>query len=62
MSESIHPQVRIGHAHLRVADLERATDFYREVLGFDVVVCGSEYGVQAGFQASTSCCPFSKAP
>jgi catechol 2,3-dioxygenase-like lactoylglutathione lyase family enzyme len=31
-----HPNVHIGHVHLRVADLERATAFYREVLGFDV--------------------------
>ncbi len=49
MSESIHPGVRIGHAHLRVADLKRATDFYHEVLGFDVVVYGPEYGVEAAF-------------
>jgi catechol 2,3-dioxygenase len=49
VSESIHPQVRIGHAHLRVADLERATNFYHEVLGFDVVVYGPEYGVEAAF-------------
>ena len=27
MSEPIHPEVRIGHAHLRVGDLERATAF-----------------------------------
>jgi catechol 2,3-dioxygenase len=49
VSESIHPGVRIGHAHLKVADLKRATDFYHEVLGFDVVVYGPEYGVQAAF-------------
>ena len=29
VSEPIHPQVRIGHAHLKVADLRRATAFYR---------------------------------
>jgi catechol 2,3-dioxygenase len=28
---------RIGHIHLRVADLQQAADFYHEVLGFDVV-------------------------
>jgi catechol 2,3-dioxygenase len=27
---------RIGHVHLKVADLERAVAFYRDVLGFDV--------------------------
>ncbi|HUF55962.1 MAG TPA: VOC family protein [Thermohalobaculum sp.] len=30
------PETRIGHVHLRVADLERAIDFYCGVLGFDV--------------------------
>lgn len=28
------PGVRVGHVHLRVADLERAIVFYRDVLGF----------------------------
>ena len=32
----IHPQVRIGHVHLKVADLERSLEFYRDVLGFEV--------------------------
>ena len=31
---AIHPQVRIGHIHLKVADLERALAFYCGVLGF----------------------------
>lgn len=34
---SIHAGVRIGHVHLKVADLERAIGFYHAVLGFDVV-------------------------
>jgi catechol 2,3-dioxygenase len=34
--EPIHPAVRVGHVHLRVADLDRATAFYREALGFAV--------------------------
>jgi catechol 2,3-dioxygenase len=33
----IDPRVRIGHAHLKVADLERALAFYRGVLGFEVM-------------------------
>src|SRR3954462_15784826 len=33
---TIHPGVRIGHVHLKVADLERALTFYRDVLGFEV--------------------------
>jgi catechol 2,3-dioxygenase len=39
----LHPAVRIGHVHLRVADLDRATSFYRDVLGFDVIVYGSDH-------------------
>lgn len=30
------PQVRIGHVHLKVSDLERSIAFYEGVLGFDV--------------------------
>ena len=40
MSESVHPEVRIGHVHLKVADLKRATDFYHNVLGFDITMYG----------------------
>jgi len=32
----VDPQVRIGHVHLKVADLDRALDFYHGVLGFEV--------------------------
>ncbi|MCU1286423.1 MAG: catE [Acidobacteriales bacterium] len=35
-AKPIHPQVRIGHVHLKVADLERALRFYRDVLRFEV--------------------------
>jgi catechol 2,3-dioxygenase len=41
----LHPDVRIGHVHLRVADLERATAFYRDVLGFDVIAYGPDLGL-----------------
>jgi catechol 2,3-dioxygenase len=34
--KAIHPHVRIGHVHLKVADLERAIAFYRDVLGFEL--------------------------
>lgn len=34
--KTIHPGVRIGHVHLKVADLDRALKFYRDVLGFEV--------------------------
>jgi catechol 2,3-dioxygenase len=39
-------QVRIGHIHLKVADLERSLVFYRDVLGFSVT---QRYGRQAVF-------------
>ena len=29
-----HPSV--GHVHLKVADLDRAIAFYRDILGFDL--------------------------
>jgi catechol 2,3-dioxygenase len=32
----LHPDVRIGHVHLKVADLDRALAFYRGVLGFQL--------------------------
>lgn len=50
MSEPVHPEVRIGHAHLKVADLRRATDFYHDVLGFEVTMYGpDELGVEMAF-------------
>ena len=37
---------RIGHVHLKVADLTRALTFYRDLLGFTVMTL---YGDQAAF-------------
>ena len=34
--KSIDPDVRIGHVHLKVANLDRALHFYCDVLGFDL--------------------------
>ena len=48
-SRPIHPDVRIGHVHLKVADLERAIGFYRDVLGFQVT---QRHGTQAAFLAA----------
>ena len=42
----IDPGVRIGHVHLKVADLQRALDFYCGVLGFELT---QTYGDQAAF-------------
>jgi catechol 2,3-dioxygenase len=36
MSQPIDPRVTIGHVHLKVADLDRALDFYCGVLGFEL--------------------------
>ena len=33
----IDPEVRIGHVHLRTADIDRIRDFYVGTMGFDVV-------------------------
>jgi catechol 2,3-dioxygenase len=45
-SYTIPPGADIGHVHLKVADLERALAFYRDVLGFELT---SRYGPQAAF-------------
>jgi catechol 2,3-dioxygenase len=34
---SVHPEVRVGHIHLKVADLERSLAFYHDLLGFEVM-------------------------
>ena len=36
MNYTIPTGTRIGHIHLKVADLERALKFYRDLLGFEV--------------------------
>ncbi|MBN8597272.1 MAG: VOC family protein [Planctomycetes bacterium] len=43
---AIDPGVRIGHVHLKVADIERSLAFYRDVLGFEVT---QRYGPDAVF-------------
>src|SRR3984893_11340497 len=42
----LHSRVEIGHVHLKVADLDRALGFYRDVLGFEVT---QRYSTQAAF-------------
>jgi catechol 2,3-dioxygenase len=51
LAESLTPRpvdagVRIGHVHLKVADLDRALAFYCGVLGFELM---QRYGSQAAF-------------
>ena len=43
---AIHPEVRIGHVHLTVSNLDRALQFYRDALGFEVT---QRYGMSAVF-------------
>ena len=43
---TLHPAVRIGHVHLKVADLDRALAFYCGVLGFEIT---QRFGTQAAF-------------
>jgi catechol 2,3-dioxygenase len=45
-SAGIDPGVRIGHVHLKVADLERSLAFYCGILGFELT---QRYGSQAAF-------------
>ncbi len=45
-SKPIAAGTRIGHVHLKVADLERALGFYCGVLGFELM---QRYGDQAAF-------------
>lgn len=42
----IPAQTRIGHVHLKVADLERSLEFYCGLLGFEIT---TRYGAQAAF-------------
>ncbi len=42
----LHPDVRIGHVHLKVADLDRALAFYGGVLGFQIT---QRFGRDAAF-------------
>lgn len=42
----IHPQIKIGHVHLTVANLDKSLAFYRDILGFEVTM---KYGNSAVF-------------
>src|SRR5689334_18131862 len=49
LEQPIDPGVRIGHVHLKVADIERSLAFYCGVLGFQLT---ARYGTQAAFFAA----------
>lgn len=46
---SIHPDVHIGHVHLKVSDIDRAEAFYRDAFGFEVT---TRYGTDAVFMSA----------
>ena len=46
MSYTIPAQTRIGHVHLKVADIERSLKFYKDLLGFEIT---QRYGASAVF-------------
>ncbi len=48
-AQPVDPGTRVGHVHLKVADLDRALGFYHDVLGFEVT---QRYGRQAAFLAA----------
>jgi catechol 2,3-dioxygenase len=46
LQSSIPAGAHNGHVHLKVADLDRAVDFYRHGLGFELI---TRFGNQAAF-------------
>src|SRR6267154_1636159 len=46
MSYTIPAETRIGHVHLKVADIDRALTFYKDLLGFEIT---QYYGESAAF-------------
>lgn len=46
MDYKVPQGTRIGHVHLKVADLDKALSFYKDLLGFEIM---QRYGTQAVF-------------
>ncbi|WP_462221757.1 VOC family protein [Ferruginibacter sp.] len=51
MSYTIPAQTRIGHVHLKVANIERSLQFYKGLLGFEIT---QRYGESAVFISAGS--------
>jgi catechol 2,3-dioxygenase len=49
MTTKMPPETRIGHTHLKVADIQRSLDFYCGILGFTLM---ARMGEQAAFIAA----------
>jgi catechol 2,3-dioxygenase len=47
----IDPKIRIGHVHLKIADLDRSLEFYCGVLGFELT---ERHGNEVAFVAAGS--------
>ena len=46
MDYKVPAEAKIGHVHLKVADIERSLQFYRDILGFEIM---QYYGSSAVF-------------
>ncbi|HWI90013.1 MAG TPA: VOC family protein [Flavisolibacter sp.] len=46
MDYKVPAQAKIGHVHLKIADIERSLEFYRDILGFAIT---QHYGSSAVF-------------
>ncbi|MEL7216136.1 MAG: VOC family protein [Pseudomonadota bacterium] len=46
MTDTIHPDARIGHVHLKVSDIDRGLGFWRDVIGLEEQ---ARYGEDAVF-------------
>ena len=49
MAYKVPGQTTIGHVHLKVADIDRALSFYRDLLGFEIM---QRYGAGAVFSSA----------
>lgn len=49
MTYTASPRLAIGHVHLKVADLDRAVAFYRDVIGLELI---QRYGPSAAFMSA----------